>query len=61
LGYKTEANVTQQQERRCDEIKGHVTEFVQIFGSILQDFFQVSKIAGQISRLFQEFKALYEP
>ena len=25
------------------------------------DFFQVQKIAGQISRLFQEFKTLYEP
>ena len=25
------------------------------------DFFQVWKIAGQISRLFQEFKTLYEP
>ena len=24
-------------------------------------FFQVWKIAGQISRLFQEFKTLYEP
>ena len=25
------------------------------------DFFQVWKVAGQISRLFQEFKTLYEP
>ena len=25
------------------------------------DFFQVWKIAGQISKLFQEFKTLYEP
>ena len=26
-----------------------------------RDFFQVWRIAGQISRLFQEFKSLYEP
>ena len=25
------------------------------------NFFQVWKIAGQISRLFQQFKTLYEP
>ena len=25
------------------------------------DFFQVWKISGQISRLFQEFKTLYKP
>lgn len=55
-------------KRRCDEIKDHVTGFVQLFGSKIQDNFipfsrllQVSKIAGQISKLFQEFKTLYEP
>ena len=26
-----------------------------------QDFYQVWKIAGQISRLFQEFKTLFQP
>ena len=31
------------------------------FISIFQTFFEVLKIAGQISRLFQDFKTLYEP
>ena len=38
--------------------------FLQFFSGLFlcfSDFFQVCKIAGQISRLFQEFKTLYEP
>ena len=31
------------------------------FISIFQTFFEVLKIARQISRLFQDFKTLYEP
>ena len=29
--------------------------------TIIPDFFQIEKIAGQVSRLFQEFQTLYKP
>ena len=58
--YQTEANVTQQQERRCDEIKDHVTEFVQIFGSKIQDFLPFFKTFSRSRKLLGKFQDFFK-
>ena len=44
----------------CCSFKKKFTIFSRLY-LYFPDFFQVQKIAGQISRLFQEFKTLYRP
>ena len=54
---KTKKNIAYEALVSTLKNKKNTQDFLQIFS----DFFQIWKIAGQMSRLFQQFKTLYEP
>ena len=46
-------------KRRCDEIKDHVTEFVQIFGSKIQDFLPFFKTFSRSRKSLGKFQDFF--
>ena len=47
-------------KRRCDEIKDHETEFVQIFGSKIQDFLPFFKTFSRSRKLLGKFEDFFK-